>query len=170
MSCYTYNKGRPQIEALFGNVQLKHAWVCTQWPANHTKRLPTSKCTTGTTAQLHGPGIATTYEDMKPPAGLVVAGNNLQDPAARAEPWVGSTVAHSYLPTSPPSILPSNVCYPGPTPIGDGPAVVTTAPVYPENFCRRGLLIVRTTALATTLTFSRSGGTVVKPYQYLWRK
>ena len=50
-----------------------------------------------------------------------------------------------------PFLLPADVGYPAPTPIGDEPAVVTTAPVYPKNFCGQGLLIVQPTSLATTL-------------------
>lgn len=72
--------------------------------------------------------------------------DDLQDLAARAEPWVGSTVVHSYPPSSPtndnPSLFPSDVGYPGPTPTGDEPAVVATAPAYPQDFGGQGLLIV----------------------------
>ena len=69
-----------------------------------------------------------------------------EDLAARAEPWVGSTVVHSYPPTSPtndnPLLFPSDVGFPGPTPTGDEPAVVATAPAYPQDFGGQGLLIV----------------------------
>lgn len=72
--------------------------------------------------------------------------DDFQDLAARAEPWVGSTVVHSYPPTSPtnddPYLFPSDVGYPGPTPTGDEPAVVETAPAYPQNLGGQGLLIV----------------------------
>ena len=72
--------------------------------------------------------------------------DDFQDLAARAEPWVGSTVVHSYPPANPtndnPSLFPSDVGYPGPTPTGDEPAVVETAPAYPKNFGGQGLLIV----------------------------
>ena len=55
---------------------------------------------------------------------------------ARAEPWVGSTEVHSYPPTSPanynPTLFPSDVGYPGPTPTGAEPALIATAPAYPK--------------------------------------
>ena len=66
--------------------------------------------------------------------------------AARAEPWVGSTEVHSYPPTNPanydPTLFPSDVGYPGPTPTGAEPALLATAPAYPLNFGGQGLLIV----------------------------
>jgi len=69
-----------------------------------------------------------------------------QDLAARAEPWVGSTEVHSYPPTNPvnynPTLFPSDVGYPGPTPTGAEPALMATAPAYPLNSGGQGLLVV----------------------------
>ena len=70
----------------------------------------------------------------------------IQDLAARAEPWVGSTEVHSYPPTSPanydPTLFPSDVGYPGPTPTGAEPALLATAPAYPLNRASQGFLVV----------------------------
>jgi len=69
-----------------------------------------------------------------------------EDLLARAEPWVGSTEVHSYPPTKPtnynPSLFPSDVGYPGPTPTGAEPALLATAPAYPLNGGNQGLLLV----------------------------
>ena len=71
---------------------------------------------------------------------------DVQDLAARAEPWVGSTEVHSYPPTKPanydPTLFPPNVGYPGPTPTGAEPALLATAPAYPFNSGRQSLLVV----------------------------
>ena len=70
----------------------------------------------------------------------------VQDLAARAEPWVGSTEVHSYPPTKPanydPTLFPSDVGYPGPTPTGAEPALLATAPAYPFNSGSQSLLVV----------------------------
>lgn len=60
----------------------------------------------------------------------------VQDLFIRAEPWVGSTEVHPYPPASPvnfdPTLFPSDVGYPGPTPTGAEPALLATAPAYPK--------------------------------------
>lgn len=71
----------------------------------------------------------------------------IQDLFARAVPWVGSTEVHSYPPASPvnynPTLFPSDVGYPGPTPTGAEPALLATAPAYPRfGSGGQGLLVV----------------------------
>lgn len=70
----------------------------------------------------------------------------VQDIAARAEPWVGSTEVHSYPPTKPtnwdPALFPTNVGYPGATPTGAEPALLATAVAFPFNLGGQGHLVV----------------------------
>ena len=52
-------------------------------------------------------------------------------------PYVGSTEVHHYPPSDPTGVntelFPTNVGYPGPTPTGAEPAVLLTAPSYPQH-------------------------------------
>ena len=70
----------------------------------------------------------------------------VDDLAARAEPWVGSTEVHSYPPTNPtnydPALFPTDVGFPGPTPTGAEPALLATAVAFPFNLGGQGHLVV----------------------------
>ncbi|KAF9787350.1 histidine phosphatase superfamily [Thelephora terrestris] len=72
---------------------------------------------------------------------------DVQDLAAHAQPWVGSTEFHPYPPASPvnydPTLFPSDIGYSGPTPTGGEPALLATAPAYPKlSSGGQGLLVV----------------------------
>ena len=95
--------------------------------------------------------ITTCVLFAQPQAGIRHSSTNfkrspVQDIAERAEPWVGSTEVHSYPPTNAvnydPTLFPSNIGYPGPTPTGAEPALLATAPAYPFTSPAQGLLVV----------------------------
>ncbi|CAK5262002.1 unnamed protein product [Mycena citricolor] len=56
---------------------------------------------------------------------------------ALASPWAGSTEIHDFPPAKPtnayPSMFPTDVGYPGPTPTGAEAAIIATAPSYPVH-------------------------------------
>jgi hypothetical protein len=97
-------------------------------------------------------GVVTTRILFTQPQGAILysserSTDTVQGLFARAEPWVGSSEVHSYPPASPvnydPTLFPSDVGYPGPTPTGAEPALLATAPAYPRfSSGGQGLLVV----------------------------
>lgn len=89
----------------------------------------------------------------------------MQDVVARAEPWVGSTEVHSYPPTNPvnydPTLFPSDVGYPGPTPTGAEPALMATSPAYPRlDSGGQGLLVVPDNLLTKKFNLLKKWGSL----------